>query len=70
MADNYKITGQRSVKDVQAGNQIVDAIEVTFTAMPSNATGVVRIPAVAYSPTEVDHVVGAMADTLNAVADL
>ena len=70
MADNYKITGQTEVLDLNAQGGPSKVVEVAYETVPSGIKGTVSIPKDAYSADAVHRAVDADATTREAVAGL
>lgn len=70
MADNYRVTGQQEVMDLSGPGLGVRAIEVTFTTLPSEITGTVRVPLANYSAESVHRAIDDYTRKLEAVQGL
>lgn len=67
MAANYTIISQVPRTRSYPGGVFVKVFEVTFTALPSQQTGVVDVPVEGYSTTTVAEAIAPVAAALNAV---
>lgn len=70
MNDVYTITGQTQADEIGPSGTIVPSMRVSFHVRHADVTGSISIPVSSYSADEVDRLVRAQADTINAVADL
>lgn len=70
MAADYTIVDQHPVTDVNAAGVFVPSMEIAFVTKPSGQPGRVRVPSAMYTPTHVDQVVTAAAQTIEAVQAL
>jgi len=70
MADNYTITGQQDILDLNNGGVPVRSVEVSFETYPHKIKGTVRIPIADFTAAKVHDEVTARADTAEAVMGL
>ena len=70
MAANYTVQDQRPVTDAGIGGTFVPAMEITFVTKPSGIGGRARVPIAQYTPDQVDRVLRAQAEQIEAVQGL